>query len=57
MAAGGNDPSLYERLVLPDYAHLDALLGARATEEVFPLLLQALDRHAQADRAGAPVHR
>ena len=52
-----NDPSLYERLVLPDYAHLDALLGARVAEEVFPLLLQALDRHAQADRAGAPVHQ
>ena len=39
-----NDPKLYERLVLPDYAHLDALIGRNAARDVFPLLSAHLDR-------------
>jgi hypothetical protein len=30
--------------VLPDYAHLDALVGRNAAKEVFPLLSEHLDR-------------
>ena len=40
-----NDPSLYERLDLPGYAHLDALIGRDAATEVFPHLVRALDAH------------
>jgi cholesterol oxidase len=39
-----NEPSLYERAVLPGYAHLDALVGRNASAEVFPLLSSHLDR-------------
>ncbi len=39
-----NEPSLYERVVLPGYAHLDALVGRNAATEVFPLLSDHLDR-------------
>lgn len=39
-----NEASLYERLVLPDYAHLDALVGRDAATEVYPLLSEHLDR-------------
>jgi cholesterol oxidase len=39
-----NEPSLYERLVLPGYAHLDALVGRDAATEVFPALRAHLDR-------------
>jgi cholesterol oxidase len=39
-----NEPSLYERAVLPGYAHLDALIGRDAATEVFPLLSGHLDR-------------
>jgi cholesterol oxidase len=43
-----NDPALYERIVLPDYAHLDAIIGKAAHREVFPKLLQAIERHEPA---------
>ena len=39
-----NEPSLYERAVLPGYAHLDALIGRNAATEVFPLISGHLDR-------------
>jgi cholesterol oxidase len=39
-----NEPSLYERAVLPGYAHLDALIGRDADRHVFPVLTQHLDR-------------
>jgi cholesterol oxidase len=39
-----NDPTLYERLVLPDYGHLDALIGRNAHRDVFPHLSAHLDR-------------
>jgi cholesterol oxidase len=34
----------YERVVLPDYAHLDAIIGARAATEVYPRIAHFLDR-------------
>ena len=46
--ANGSSP--YERIVLPGYAHLDALLGKNAASDVFPRVLAALDRHAVARR-------
>jgi cholesterol oxidase len=39
-----NESSLYERVVLPGYAHLDALVGRNAATEVFPSLSEHLDR-------------
>ena len=34
----------YERLVLPHYAHLDAIVGARAAVDVYPRIVDFLDR-------------
>lgn len=39
-----NDPSLYDRVVLPGYAHLDALIGRDAERDVFPGIAAHLDR-------------
>jgi cholesterol oxidase len=39
-----NEPQLYERVVLPGYAHLDALIGRTAATDVFPVLSAHLDR-------------
>jgi cholesterol oxidase len=39
-----NEPSLYERAVLPGYAHLDALIGRDAAVDVYPVLSDHLDR-------------
>ena len=39
-----NDASLYERVVLPGYARLDALIGRNASHDVFPVLSAHLDR-------------
>jgi cholesterol oxidase len=39
-----NDPTLYERVVLPGYAHLDALIGRDAAADVFPRISAHLDR-------------
>jgi len=40
-----NDPALYERVVLPGYAHLDALVGRDAHVDVFPVVSGHLDRY------------
>jgi cholesterol oxidase len=40
-----NDPALYERVVLPGYAHLDALIGRDAPTDVFPVVSGHLDRY------------
>jgi cholesterol oxidase len=40
-----NDPALYERVVLPGYAHLDALIGRDAPSDVFPVVSGHLDRY------------
>jgi len=34
----------YERIVLPDYAHLDAIVGAGAATDVYPRIADFLDR-------------
>jgi cholesterol oxidase len=34
----------YERIVLPDYAHLDAIVGAGAATDVYPRIAEFLDR-------------
>jgi cholesterol oxidase len=39
-----NDPTLYDRVVLPDYAHLDALIGRNAHRDVFPIISDHLQR-------------
>jgi cholesterol oxidase len=39
-----NEPSLYERVVLRGYGHLDALIGRSAATDVFPVLSGYLDR-------------
>jgi cholesterol oxidase len=39
-----NGPGRYERLVLPDYAHLDFFLGRSANRDVFPEILKFLER-------------
>jgi cholesterol oxidase len=40
-----NGTALYERVVLPGYAHLDALIGRNAARDVFPILSDHLDRY------------
>jgi cholesterol oxidase len=44
LQTAAKDPTLYERLVLPGYAHLDALIGRNAHRDVFPRLQAHLDR-------------
>jgi cholesterol oxidase len=39
-----NEASLYERALLPGYAHLDALIGRDAATDVYPVLSEHLDR-------------
>src|SRR5690606_19662656 len=39
-----NDPGLYERVVLPGYAHLDALIGRDAPHDVYPHIGAHLDQ-------------
>ncbi len=39
-----NDPSLYRRLVIKNYGHLDCFIGKDAASDVFPLIVQELDR-------------
>ncbi|GAA0902973.1 hypothetical protein GCM10009557_78920 [Virgisporangium ochraceum] len=40
-----NGPGHCERIVLPGYAHLDALIGRTAAADVYPLLTAHLNRH------------
>jgi cholesterol oxidase len=39
-----NDASLYDRVVIPEYAHLDCLIGRDASRDVFPSISTHLDR-------------
>jgi cholesterol oxidase len=39
-----NEPSLYERVVLPGYAHLDALIGRNAATDVYPAITRHLNQ-------------
>ncbi len=38
-----NDPTLYRRVVLQDYAHLDGFIGRNAARDVFPHMLEQLE--------------
>lgn len=40
----GFHPGYHTLHVLPAYSHLDVFMGARAAREVFPLMLDELDR-------------
>jgi cholesterol oxidase len=42
--SGHNDPSLYTYTELPGYAHLDALIGRNADRDVYPHIVEHLDR-------------
>jgi cholesterol oxidase len=39
-----NGRSLYARYVIPGYAHLDCFIGEYAARDVFPLILEELER-------------
>lgn len=39
-----NDPSFYERLVIPGYAHMDCFVGKDAARDIFPSLVDYLHR-------------
>ncbi len=36
----------YDLIQIPDYAHLDCIIGKNAVYDVYPHILRALDRHA-----------
>jgi hypothetical protein len=40
-------PNYHSLHLLPGYSHLDVFLGDKASQEVFPILLQALDRQSE----------
>ncbi len=40
-----HDPELFDLLYLPDYAHLDGLVGKDAARDVFPRIIAHLDGH------------
>lgn len=42
-----NDPKLYHRRVIPDYGHIDCILGKDAPRDVFPYVLQHLEATAR----------
>ena len=39
-----NDPDLYTRTVIPDYAHMDLFIGKDAARDVYPVITAELDR-------------
>ena len=41
-----NDPSLYDRKVIPGYGHIDCIFGKNAARDVFPYWIQHLDKTA-----------
>jgi choline dehydrogenase-like flavoprotein len=43
--AAANDASLYDRVVFPNYAHMDCFMGRDAATDIFPSIVSALDRH------------
>jgi cholesterol oxidase len=52
--SAANGPGLCERVLLPDYAHLDAVIGRDAWRDVYPLISDHLDRAAPPQR-GLPA--
>ena len=39
-----NGESLYDRFVIPGYGHIDCMFGKNADVDVFPLILEHLER-------------
>ncbi len=39
-----NGPDLYDRHLVPGFGHIDCIFGKRAIEEVYPLILEHLER-------------
>ena len=46
--AARNGTDLYTRHKIPDYGHIDCIFGKNAARDVFPLMLEHLDKTAQA---------
>ena len=44
--AEANGPDLYRHTVIPDYGDMDCLIGKDAARDVFPLILEHLERQA-----------
>jgi len=42
--ANANDAGLYQRIVFPNYAHMDCFIGKNASADVFPTIVAELDR-------------
>ena len=40
-----NGPENYVRRVIPDYAHMDCFIGKRADKDVYPIILEELDKY------------
>lgn len=43
-----NDPELYDRVEIPDYGHIDCIFGKNAAEDVYPHILEHLERQSGA---------
>jgi choline dehydrogenase-like flavoprotein len=39
-----NDGTLYQRILFPDYAHMDCYIGKNAARDIFPTIVSELDR-------------
>ena len=39
-----NDATLYQRIVFPDYAHMDCYIGKDAARDIYPTIVAELDR-------------
>ena len=42
-----NDKSLYDRRVIPGYGHIDCIFGKNAVQDVYPAVLEALEKYPQ----------
>jgi cholesterol oxidase len=49
-----NDPTLYDYVELPDYAHLDCLVGRDSARDVYPVIVEHLDRSNPPDPVPGP---
>lgn len=41
-----NDPALYDRFVIPNYGHIDCIYGKNAAQDVYPKILEHLEKSA-----------
>jgi cholesterol oxidase len=46
LRGGGGDPAIHTMTELPNYSHLDCLIGTEASGDVFPIILDHLDRYS-----------